>query len=1507
MLATYIHEIGHALGLGHPGQYSGFWGGSFLLSREFDLDSSQLSVMSYFYPWNFPLTIPNPAENIFVAGDFFRVATPMMADIKAVEILYGKVVANIGDTKYEMYSENQGYTITDRGVSSDGQVNHEAGGEDWILRNLSTYAERIDLREGHGSDINGLTNSLFIGHGSIIENVLAGGGDTTIIGNEVRNILFGGGGNDTIHGNGGDDEIRGGSGNNTLSGGDGEDTVSYVHVLETYQSTCESHLGILFSSGTVRHAEAGDTFTDTLDTFEIIEGSSLDDGFNLDASIETYKGMFGDDAFWMSAPGSYRIDGGEETRVGEQDQLVIVGGQSNLAFNLSRDASGFESVETVASGDMPWVVNGKGIELIQGGDLREIFRFQDATAMEIHGGDGDPSIHDRVEIRLNEGFVGGEEDIILYQGGVLTFQVNGEQATLVGIEEISAGIGDDIIYSNGLRRAEGGGGDDTFFQVGGQATVFDGGSDINTLSYREVGTQFTRPDGEWGVHGTAGALRHGNGSVSFLDTYQNIQILHLSRFRDHIEGSASDETIYGLAGDDHLYGMGGDDVLVGGAGDDVLNGGGGNFDIDTASYVDAVTGITTTLTHSLANGYASGTTTKDGSKFFGTQGQDTLIDIEKIAGSNHADTITIDGALSGSLFADGGHGNDTLEAKGNGGKLYGGWGDDTLTAFGLGAIGTTTYLYGGQGNDTIDTLGVYSITGIIDGGADHDIIKAHMGKFTIYGGSGNDFIKAGSKSTLATEVWGGSGRDVFLVDRSTIINDFDPTQDFISFNNSFYTTAFSFSQSGGDVVVTRPGGLVVRIKDTLVSDLKGSGTGQNWARESEALSTNRYNQIRDAAPIVIDTEATTPDMVLSGQSGNDRLLALSGTNFLYGNAGNDTLIGGTGDDHLFGGAGIDVMTGGEGDDVLDGGAGNDEMTGGAGRDTFRMAGAFGADTIADFEEGDTVFVDFAGGLSFNMMTIDQTGTRLSFFGGSSPSIMLAGVSLVDADLKSGTGGMTISMLPRTPGTEGDDVLVGTSGDDVLLGGDGNDTLDGGAGNDVLSGGAGDDVLIVSAGEDILDGGDGFDTADFSTLTGRLSISHDTYYHFDPVAFEPGSIELRNIERLIATAWDDQVYLSGFTGPVRAVDGGEGDDWIRGSNESDTILGGAGHDAIFAEDPVSLFMSPPSAGGDILDGGEGHDWIVGSRSADTIFGGAGRDMIFGGQGDDILSGGADADMFLFGPNDGFDVITDFDIAQDWIEITIDYTIGELWNVETITSVLTDGSLRDDTFLSIGSYDYFADDFVITQTLLLEGVVVGWEDLQMISYPWEAKNVYGTTENPYGYFAWWGIGTQPGAINGSEGDDVLVGTYGSDVINGFGGSDYIQTRGGFDIVDAGAGDDVIEVNGALSGVAGHTTLTGGEGADVFLFSKHFESATITDFDPLIDTLAVYFLDNYGMFQGDTGTQIAFYEQDMMTGQQSYSILTLEGVFLEYEDMITQHWSTIIGQPSANLKPIIEMAYY
>ena len=200
---TYVHEVGHALGLGHPGAYNSFTeaqGGG----RQFEEDTELLSVMSYF----------RHDGNTHVFGSRAWPVTPQQADILAVRALYGPAdETRPGDTVY-------GYNSTVMGPLSALVGGPEpviatlvdTGGQDLIDYSGSRDDLRIDLRPGAASDVAGLTAGLAIGPDTWIESATGGTGDDALTGNARDNRLSGGAGDDTLEGGAGDDALDGGAG-----------------------------------------------------------------------------------------------------------------------------------------------------------------------------------------------------------------------------------------------------------------------------------------------------------------------------------------------------------------------------------------------------------------------------------------------------------------------------------------------------------------------------------------------------------------------------------------------------------------------------------------------------------------------------------------------------------------------------------------------------------------------------------------------------------------------------------------------------------------------------------------------------------------------------------------------------------------------------------------------------------------------------------------------------------------------------------------------------------------------------------------------------------------------------------------------------------------------------------------------------------------------------------------------------------------------------------------------
>lgn len=189
---TYVHEIGHALGLGHAGNYNG--DATFPYDALYANDSWASSVMSYF----------SQTENTLIANRGFSynlISTPMIADILAISMLYGlSTTTRAGNTTYgpgEWSSSMGALTIFD------------SGGTDTI--DLSGFGgnHRVDLNPGTFSNVLGEVGNVAIALGTTIENAVGGTGNDTLIGNNAANTLTGGGGADILTGAGGNDFFAG--------------------------------------------------------------------------------------------------------------------------------------------------------------------------------------------------------------------------------------------------------------------------------------------------------------------------------------------------------------------------------------------------------------------------------------------------------------------------------------------------------------------------------------------------------------------------------------------------------------------------------------------------------------------------------------------------------------------------------------------------------------------------------------------------------------------------------------------------------------------------------------------------------------------------------------------------------------------------------------------------------------------------------------------------------------------------------------------------------------------------------------------------------------------------------------------------------------------------------------------------------------------------------------------------------------------------------------------------
>ena len=193
-----IHEMGHALGLKHPGNYNAGGGGTegpYLDEEHAAEDHTTYTVMSY---------NQNNAQRKLEYSDL---------DIAALQYIYGpSKSARTGNQTYTVDATKSNFiwdgagtdTLSVAGVSAGATVYLTAGYQGFI----GTKADRI-------TDAGQIT----VNFGTVIENLVGSSHGDDLYGNEVGNSINGGAGNDTL---------TGGAGVDSLIGGDGVDVFNYT-------------------------------------------------------------------------------------------------------------------------------------------------------------------------------------------------------------------------------------------------------------------------------------------------------------------------------------------------------------------------------------------------------------------------------------------------------------------------------------------------------------------------------------------------------------------------------------------------------------------------------------------------------------------------------------------------------------------------------------------------------------------------------------------------------------------------------------------------------------------------------------------------------------------------------------------------------------------------------------------------------------------------------------------------------------------------------------------------------------------------------------------------------------------------------------------------------------------------------------------------------------------------------------------------------------------------------
>ena len=553
---TFIHELGHGLGLNHPFEAGNTFPG---VTADDPYDAGDFNHNNGFY------TVMSYADDPWFAASpsyaYGYAKTPMAFDIAAVQARYG---ANMTTA-----TGNTVYTLPTANVAGTGWVAiWDAGGVDTISGETNSGGVTIDLRAatllneagggGRASWQSGtaggstIYGGFSIANNVVIENAIGSGFNDTITGNSAANVILGLAGVDTINAGDGSDTITGGAGADVLTGGAGIDLFKYLTVTDA-PNTGTTETITDFTPGTDKIDLIG--LNVTSHTIANVGGvytlTAVTGAGTVKIAVTTTTGaLTASDIFFVAVAGPINGTGVADTLTGTSGNDEING------------LGGADTILGLAGDDI--INGGTGIDTMEGGLGNDSY-FVDVSGDIIveRTGQGTDQVYSSASTYQLKSTV---ENIALIAGGGDAFG-NANANVMEG--------------NSGNNRLTGNGGADQIYGFGGNdrliggATGNDqlyGGAGNDTYDIDDAFDLVTEQADEGTDHVIASTSYSLNANVEQLTLIGTAQSGFGNDINNLIKGNASANILEGRGGNDVIYAGNGNDTINGGAGQDQLYG-----------------------------------------------------------------------------------------------------------------------------------------------------------------------------------------------------------------------------------------------------------------------------------------------------------------------------------------------------------------------------------------------------------------------------------------------------------------------------------------------------------------------------------------------------------------------------------------------------------------------------------------------------------------------------------------------------------------------------------------------------------------------------------------------------------------------------------------------------------------------------------------------------------------------------------------------------------------------